>query len=531
MMKRILVAVLIMCAAAQAELWMPSLFSHNMMFQCNKPAPVWGTAEPGTRITVEFAGQKKETVADSSSRWKITLDPMPASSKPRKLQVSSVEFAGHYAPCRRFAPASAFGGQVSFTNVLVGEVWLISGQSNMQYSMGSIGARDEIASADHPLIRYFHQEDQIASEPAADAKNGRWMVCSPETAEKFSAVGYYMARELQKHLDVPVGLLYAARGGAPARCFMSRDSLLETPATRPYIEQYDEALKTYPERKEKFDGQMAAYKEAVRQAKAAGKKPPQMSAGLNWGCMGPGHRFQPYGLYNGMIKPLQPFAIRGFAWYQGETDGNPRDAVIYRTMLPALIGNWRDDWQDGSLPFLIVQIANHHHTSPENETIGRPKVREAQLMTSQTVSNTALVVTIDVGERDDIHPKNKAPVGARLALAARKIAYGEDLVCSGPVFQTLEKSDQTLLLDFTDIGSGLELRNGGGGFEIAGADGSFVPARAQVDGSRLKVWSAQVSDPCAIRYGWRGWTEFSLFNKEGLPASPFRSYTDEDGIE
>lgn len=510
MMRLVLLCGLIAGFSVQAELWLPSLFSDNMMFQREKPAPVWGTETPGATVTVEFAGQKKETVANDRGEWQVVLDPMSASSQPQVLQVSSFQF------------------QVSFTNVLVGEIWLISGQSNMQRNLKSFNVQDDIAAATNSLIRYFKQGDQTATEPEPDSKNGNWMVCSPKSAPWFSAVGYYMARDLQKHLGVPVGLLYAARGGAPIRCFIDRDRMLNDPVARQYVERYEETLSTYPERKKKFDVAMAAFKQQVREAKAAGKKPPQMDAGLKWGCMGPGHRFQPYGVYNGMIKPLQPFALRGFAWYQGETDANPDDAVPYRTMLPMLIENWRADWNDDSLPFLIVQIANHQHSKPENNAVGRPLLREAQLITSQTVPDTALAVTIDVGEKDDIHPKNKAPVGARLALAARKIAYGEDLVYSGPVFQTLEKSGNALLLSFTSTGSGLELRNEGGGFEVAGADGQFVPAQAVVENGRLKVWAEQVPDPRYVRYGWRGWTEFSLYNKEGLPASPFRSYDDDD---
>lgn len=512
---RVVLVMLMFVSTVNAELWMPSLFSDNMVFQRDKPVLVWGKADPGAEITVELAGRKKTGATAANGKWQVAMDPLQASSEPQTLTVSS-----------------SIGNQRStIRNVLVGEVWLISGQSNMQRSLKTIEANKEIAEASNPLIRYFRQEVEIASEPKEDVQGGKWLVSSPETAKDFSAVGYFMARDLQKHLGLPVGLLFAAKGGAPARCFISREVLLSEPATRVYVENYDEGLKTYPERQKKFDEQMAAFSESVKVAKAAGKKPPEMSAGLKWGCMGPGHQFQPYGLYNGMVRPLAPFALRGFAWYQGETDGNPQDAVIYRTMLPALIQNWREDWNDESLPFLIVQISNHQQGTDDKEFIGRPKLREAQLLTSETVPNTAMVVTIDIGEKDNIHPQNKEPVGERLALAARKIAYGEDLVYSGPVFNGLEAKSGTLLLNFKHSGSGLELRHGAGGFEIAGADGKFVAAQAKVDGSQLRVSSPDVPDPRFVRYGWRGWTEVSLFNHEGLPASPFRNYSDEDAAQ
>ena len=334
---RLLIIAILLASSAHAELRLPSLFADGMLLQRDKPANVWGTASPGATVTVKFASQKKRAIADGQGNWQVALNPMTASSEGRKMVISEDKSSD----------------RTVIQNILVGDVWVISGQSNMGWALSRIDSGESVQAASNSQIRYFAQAEQIASTPALDSSNGRWLVTSPKTAGEFSAVGYFMAEALQEHLDVPIGLLFAARGGAPIRCFIDRDVMMGT-ATRDRVEQYEANIPFFPERQREFEAKMEAFKQEVRDAKKAGKKKPQMPASLKWGVMGPGHRFQPYGLYNGMIKPLQPFTIRGFAWYQGESDANPEDAPKYAEALSALIGNWRSDWADETLPFLIV---------------------------------------------------------------------------------------------------------------------------------------------------------------------------------
>jgi sialate O-acetylesterase len=342
---------------------------------------------------------------------------------------------------------------------------------------------------------------------------GSWKESTPQTAPSFSAVAWFFGRDLRRTLKVPVGLINSSVGGTPAEAWTSRATLEADPDLKEIVERYAEQVKKYDPAAaaEKHQRALEKHKQAVEKAKAAGEKPPPASPVPT----DPREAsVRPCGLYNAMIAPLQPFAIAGAIWYQGES--NAGRAAEYQKLFPAMIQNWRQAWGQGQFPFLFVQIAPHQAMKPE--------IREAQLVSWQKVPRSAMAVITDIGNEKDIHPTKKEPVGARLALAARAIAYGENLEYSGPVYAAMKVEGAHAVLSFTHLGSGLEAKDGElKGFTIAGADGSFVPAKAVIDGDKVVVSSPEVPNPAAVRYGWANTPDVNLFNKEGLPATPFRT--------
>ncbi len=453
--------------------------------------PVWGWANPGEAVTVEFAGQKKTEKADANGQWLVKLDPMAASAEPRELKA----------------------GDRVLKNVVVGEVWLCSGQSNMHFRMNGVqNALSEIAAANHPSLRFFTVEHQFAQRPAPDAK-GAWKPISPATAATCSAVAYYFGRDLHRKLGVPIGLLISSIGGTRIETWMRPETLAATGESSSLIEKWK------PVSPEEFENIATAYRayqhqrdhvhpQAVKAAKAQGAPvppAPQMPKLRCHDC--------PSALHNGMIAPLQPFAIRGAIWYQGES--NSGQPAPYEKLLPAMIADWRRVW-GSELPFLFVQLAPHRNT--------HPAFREAQHRIWQKNPRTAMVVTTDVGDADDIHPTRKRPVGERLALAARALSYGETLEYSGPVFKSMSVEGARAVISFTHTGAGLiGKENALKGFTMAGADGKFLPARAEINGSTVVVTAEKVTKPVAVRYGWAMVPDGNLFNREGLPAAPFRT--------
>ena len=427
-----------------------SYFSDHAILQRGAPHPVWGIAPNGTAITVTFSGQTISTIAQDG-KWKVTLQPLEASATPQTLTIKTVT------------------KEISIKDILVGDVWLAGGQSNMERQLGPrppqkeiIGAQETIAAADLPLIRQFYVPQRVAEAEVEDVY-GNWTLTTPGTAEHFSAVAFFFARDLQPKIGVPLGIIHSSWGGTLAEAWMSPEAVV--------------AL-----------GDLAN-----RSAKV-----PNLTSGL----------------YHTMLKPLLPAPIKGVIWYQGESN-NDRP-LPYRKVFPALIEDWRKQYHDKKLPFLFVQIA------PFGKSV--PELREAQFLTLQHTPHTAMVVTMDVGDAADIHPADKGPVGRRLALAARAVAYGENIEYSGPLYRAMKVSGASIILEFDHTGSGLASRAGElRGFTIAGSDGDFLPATAVVEGDKIRVTSAQVSAPVAVRYGWGNVPEGNLMNKEGLPASPFRT--------
>lgn len=614
------------------------LFQDHAVLQQGIPTPVWGTADPGEKVTVDFAGQSVATVAAADGKWLVRLAPLTIG-EPRALTVTGKN-------------------KIVLQDILVGEVWVCSGQSNMERQLGLragqqpiTGWEAEVAAANYPAIRHFGVAQTKAYTPQSTA-TGSWSVCTPETVKDFTAVGYFFGRDLHLARRVPIGLIHSSWGGTPAEAWTSEATL----STLPDFVEPLEQLKNYLANPEQAERDRRIRQEAWYARVDAGSRSnaawsaPELAAsdwkpmtlpafvesagypefdGVFWlrrtfdlpedwngapvelhlGCVDdndttwingqvvgatagwntprvyrvPGNVLKRAGnvivvrvldtggggglwggndamrvecqangdtktvslaglwrgkpgvslrvsgwppdtfsqspgaptvLYNGMIAPLLPYAMRGVIWYQGEANvGRERQ---YQTLFPAMIADWRRAWGLGDFPFLFVQIAPYNTMSPE--------IREAQLLSWQRTTNTAMAVTIDCGDANDIHPANKKPVGARLALAARALAYGEPLEYSGPVFAGHKVEGANVILNFTHLGGGLVAKDGAlKGFTIAGADKKFRPAQAEIRGDTVVVSTADVAQPVAVRYGWANVPEGNLFNRAGLPASPFRT--------
>ena len=484
---------------AAEKLSLSSLFTDHTVLQRNIAVPVWGKAEPGSEVTVEFAGQKKSATAGADGKWIVRLEPLFASAEPRELLVES-----------------KIGNQKSkISDVLVGEVWVCSGQSNMGWTLkNSTGGDEAIAAAGDAQLRLFNGAAHAVDEPQ-DSIGGTWAVDSSQSATNFSGVAYFFGKDLRKSLGVPVGLIKSAVGGTVAEAWTPKADLETNPTLKPLLDQQAERLTGYPKVLEDYKQRepelLKQYEDALAKAKADKKPEPRKPTAPQDPATN-GNR--PFGLYNGSIAPLVPYAIRGAIWYQGES--NSGRGKEYQTLFPAMITGWRKVWGQGDFPFLFVQIAPHGGMSPE--------IREAQRLTVQTTQNTAMAVTLDVGDAADIHPKPKQPVGARLALAARALAHGEKIEYSGPDYDSLSVSGNKATLSFKHIGGGLAAKDGAlKGFTISGPDGKFVEAKAAIDGEKIVVTSDAVAAPTAVRYGWSNVPEASLWNKAGLPASPFQT--------
>jgi len=429
---------------AQAEVKLHGLFTEGMVLQQGTRVPVWGTADADEKVTVSIQGQEVSTTA-KDGKWRVNLKDLKAGG-PFEMTVKG-------------------SNTIEFKDVLVGEVWVCSGQSNMEWSVsGSRNPKETIANSKNSNIRLFFTPKTPNKTPQTELGkwNGpkQWLECGPTTVPNFSAVGYFFGRDLQKARNVPIGLIQSAWGGTPAEFWTSNDVLTSNPALK----------------------------------------------GMR-GSTG----------YNGMIRPLVPYAIKGVIWYQGES--NAGQANRYRDLFSAMIKNWRDDWKQGDLAFLFVQLAPW-------EPGGKnwPELCEAQLQTAQTVPNTAMVVITDVGDRTDIHPRDKDPVGARLALCAQAIAYDEKITYSGPEYSGMKVEDNKVVLSFKHLGKGLIAKGGPlTGFTIAGADKKFVKAEATIQEDKVIVTSPMVQNPVAVRYGWDSFPVVNLWNRNGLPATPFRT--------
>ncbi len=494
--KIVIALMLTLVTTLQAQdLKLASLFSNHMVLQREQPVSVWGWAKPGEKITVEFAGQKTSAKADADGRWLIKLNPMPAALEGRELVVQS----------------GSGSEKLSITDVAVGDVWLCSGQSNMHFAMNGVqNASSEIAAANHPAVRFFYVQPQF-SQKTADNVQGEWKPVSPETVAQCSAVAYYFGCDLQQKIGVPIGLLLCSVSGTRIESWMQPKTLSGLGLAAQLIEKWNNIS---AEEFQKIDAANSAYQhqrwdlypQLVKTAKAEGAPiPPEPRA--------PAIRPHqcPSALHNGMITPIQPFAIRGALWYQGESNiGSP-----YEKMLPAMIADWRQVW-GREMPFLIVQL-------PPHETI-TPAFREAQFRIWQTTPQTAMVVTTDVGDATELHPTRKRPVGERLALAARALSYGEEVEYSGPVFQSMKIEDNRAVISFTHIGEGLMAKGDSlEGFVVAGSDGNFFPGKAEIDGSTVVVSSEQVPKPTLVHFGNDKVPKVNFYNRNGLPAVPFRS--------
>ncbi len=471
--KPALATLLTLCAAAQADVRLPSIFAEHMVLQRDKAAPVWGWAEPGEEVAVSFGGQSKSAKAGEDGKWSVTLDPMPASAEPRTLAVKG-------------------NNEVAVGDVLVGEVWVCSGQSNMEWTVnGSFDPDIERAAGDYPLIRHFKVPHVTAAEPQAECP-GSWAVCTPDSVGNFTAVGYYFGRDLHRVLDVPIGLVNTSWGGTRSEAWTSREALAAMPEAEAILKQWDAAI-------------------AAHEEKPEGKSP----------ALSP---HSPSALYNAMLHPLVPYAMRGAIWYQGES--NAGRAWQYRTIFPGMISDWRQQWGE-DFPFYFVQLANFKapQTAPGNKD-GWTELQEAQLLTLGKLDKVGMAVINDVGNAGDIHPKDKQSVGRRLARWALNRDYGRgEIAVSGPLYKGYQVDGNKVKIDF-DHGRGMKAREGGPvlGFEIAGEDKQFVWAQAKVEGESVVVWADGIDAPASVRYAWAANpVTANLVNGAGLPASVFRT--------
>ena len=474
-----------------------------MVLQRDRAVPVWGSAAPGEEVTVRFAGQSVSTVSDEKGFWKTELAPLTCSFEGRVLEISG---------------SDSF---VALTNVLVGEVWLCSGQSNMQYSMKKLGLPEEViaAAADYPLIRLFQAGLQTSPEKPQAAVRGEWAAYTPESAGDFSATASYFGRALNRELGVPVGLIQSAVGGTMIESWISRAALERIRFMQDRLLE-SEAMLARGEREsqESYQQRMDEWRKARIAAKKARQRDPEKPNLFN-----PQGPHNPSALYNGMIAPLVPYAIRGVIWYQGESnESRPEE---YHELLSALIHDWRGRWGQGDFPFLFVQLANFKpvQTEPNEGVLATWACLREQQERTLNVANTAMAVITDAGGFD-IHPKDKKTVGERLALAARVKAYGENLVCSGPLFQSLEIKDGEAVVHFAQIGGGLTAKGRKlTGFAISGGDGKWHWADARISGNTVVLSAPNVPSPVAVRYNWANNPIGNLYNEEGLPASLFRT--------
>jgi sialate O-acetylesterase len=487
----------------RAEVRLHNLFTDHMVLQRGTRVPIWGWADDGEQVRVEFQGQTVSTRA-RNGRWQVILKdlkPGPAES----LKVFGTRTGGD--------DAHDDYTTIQINDVLVGEVWIASGQSNMEWPLSrSFEPTNDIQQSANANIRLFTVPKLKLGAPTNNV-NSRWRECGPDTVPAFSAVAYYFARDLQKALGVPVGVIHTSWGGSPAEVWMRHEVLADDKEFKRDI------LEPFTEQHQRFTNSVADWERARAAA---------IRAGTNFTRPRPS-LWRSSELYNGMIAPLLPYAIQGAIWYQGES--NAGRAWQYRRLFPAMIENWRDDW-DREFTFLEVQLApwDKNRRRSIDEITARPvasdwaELREAQWLTARKLDKVGMAVITDVGDKDDIHPTKKEPVGARLALLARKIAYREDIVAEGPVFDGVKFSRGKAFLGFKNVGGGLVAHGERlTGFAVAGPDRSFVWADAVIDGDKVIVSSPEVAQPKAVRYGWADFPVVNLFNKEGLPATPFRT--------
>jgi len=501
----VVVIALSFATVAHANVTLPDVISSGMVLQRDLVVPIWGTADPGEGVTVKFNDQVRNTTADANGRWSIRLQRLKATAIPSVLIVEGKN-------------------KIELKDILVGEVWLVAGQSNMQRLLSeTANGAEAIAAANHPTIRLFNVSRQVAFKHATPPL-GVWRACSPESVKEFSAAGYYFGVELQKELNVPIGLINSSYGGSQAEAWTPVEYLMASADLKPTVDRKKIWDEERPRVRVQYDEAIRQWREESDKAKAAGAVPrpsPSVPDALREYRVAAS-------IYNGMIEPLIPFAIRGALWYQGES--NEARAQQYGILLPVMIKSWRERWGEGDFPFGIAQLPNYRDSKDDPADEAWSHVREAQRLTAASVPRTGLIVTIDIGEARDIHPKNKLDVGKRMARWALVDVYKHKLVKSGPVFQKAAIDDAKIVVTFSEVGSGLKIRSGATStrldeFAIAGADRKWYWAEAKVVGrNRVEVWSPQVSQPVAVRYAFNNNPRNpNLTNDTGIPAGPFRT--------
>lgn len=498
--------LLLVVGAARAEVTLASPFTDHLVLQRELPVPVWGKADPGERVKVRFDGQTRRTTADAAGAWRVELSAMKAATKGRELVVTG----------------SKTKTPLKLSDVLVGEVWLCSGQSNMDFTVartekfyfaGVENEVEEVAAANHPLIRMFTGEWRKSAVPV-ERVGGTWQVCTPETAREFSAIGYFFARRLRQELDVPVGIVKLTFGASCAQAWVRREAMAADPRTAAELAKFDAELAAYradTAKRAKYDADRAVWEAAAAEAKAKGTKPSRAPRNPD----PEQDQHNPTVMFNGMIAPVVPYAVRGVLWYQGESITGPR--ALFPVWNELLIGDWRALW-GRELPFYFVQLASYG---------GKGDIAGTRAMQAEALRlpATGMAVAIDVGDRTDVHPKNKQAVGDRLARLALARTYGRDVVDTGPEpVSARATSDGAVVVTFKANAGVLRAAGGApGGFELAGVDGKFFAAAGTLAGDTVMLRAEGVTAPRRVRYAWANYPEAAnLANAEGLPAAPFR---------
>ena len=478
-----------------AQIRLPAIIGDNMILQQQSDVAIWGWASPGERITIRpgWPGKPVGVVAAPDGKW-ITRIKTTKAGGPYTLSFTGKK------------------DSVRINNILLGEVWLASGQSNMEFFIGKtpnpsytgvINHDAVMLDAEHSDIRTIDVPNKVSDTPLYNFK-GEWKVCSAKTIDTFSAVAYFFAKEINKATGFPIGIINATWGGTPAESWTRKEVLQSDSSLNEIVLRYDKQVQDFPAANEKYKADLDKWKADSNTNKGAAPVAP----------MGPKSSKSPYKLYNGMIVPIQPYTIRGVIWYQGES--NADRAWQYRKLFPAMIDNWRKDWNNNKLPFYFVQISPHRSQNAE--------IRDAQLYVYHTVPFTGMAVTTDNGDSLDIHPRNKELVGKRLAAWALRNEYGQkQLITSGPLYNSM-RIEKNKIRIFFDFDKGLYAKDGQlSEFTIAGEDSIFVPAKAVIEGNTVLVWSDAVQQPKAVRFAWRNIPSADLYNAAGLPASPFRT--------
>ncbi len=495
--------------SGSAEVRLPKVFGSHMVLQQDKPLIFWGWAEPGETVKVQLGESSGQGQANDKGEWKVTLPPLKAGG-PFKVIISG-------------------SSQVEFEDVLMGEVWLCSGQSNMEMGVNvSQDAQNEVAAADFPKIRLLMVQNRWTPQPQKDFE-GEWKLCSPKTIAEggwggFSAAGYYFGRELHRTLNVPVGLIDATWGGTRIESWTPPEGFAEVPALKNDYERVQLGDPRTPSHQEKLNQFLAEADHWLAAARAAAQRHEIVPAMPSYPAelLPPKELQNATALYNGMIHPLSPFPLRGAIWYQGES--NASEGRLYTERMKALVQGWRKVWNEGEFPFYYVQIAPYTYGGMMPHVIG--EFWEAQAAALE-IPNTGMAVINDIGDLKDIHPKNKQEVGRRLALWALAKTYQQPgVLCSGPVFKSMLVEGDRLRVQFSETGTGVASKDAKPltWFEIIDADtGGFVEAQAQIDGSSVVLSSPSVKRPVAVRFAWSMIAEPNLVNSAGLPATAFRA--------
>jgi sialate O-acetylesterase len=480
-----LIALLALAGTAFADVQLPGIISDHMLLQRDVPVRIFGKALPGEAVTVAFRGRTAQTVTDPLGRWEVWLQPLTPG------------------PAAEMTITGA--NKITIADVLVGDVWVGSGQSNMQWAVRQADNPDaEIASAKFPQIRLFYVPRKPASVPVEDV-DARWVVCSPETIAEFSAVLYYFGRQMHQDLKVPMGLIHSSWGGTPIASWISGPSLVGDTRLEPFLSYWQNVILQYPVN-------ASRYEQNLKKWEAAGSQGARPAA-----PMGPGHAHEPTTLYNGMIAPLVKYTIKGALWYQGETEAGRAQGGIYGDAMMTLVQDWRRAFGLGDFPFYWVQLANYGNAVKNGHWM---RVQEGQVKAT-ALRNTGVAVITDIGNPTNIHPTNKQEVGRRLALLAENKG-------ASPLYRQVTREGSAMRIWFDHAGKGLKTRGDGPvtGFSIAGADGKYVPATAKIEGATVLVSSPDVPNPASVRYAWDYNPDANLINALSLPVSLFR--TDEN---